>query len=475
MPPCIPDLPPRSRGANWRWWFCGLLLLATMINYMDRLTLNLLKVHITVDLGMDDRDYGCLEAGFGIAFALGAVLSGFLVDRWNVFWVYPIALVGWSAAGLATGFAQGFGTMLLCRMMLGFFEAANWPCALRATQHLLSADERSLGNSILQSGAAVGSLVIPGVIWLLFDESRPETWRLPFLVVGAAGVLWVMLWWTIVRPADLALHPTASASSEDEQKEAFSLPRAVFRRRLVALIILVISINMTWHFLRAWLPAYLMEKHDFTQNETNLFSFGYYVFTDFGALASGFVTLWLIRSGRLVHASRRLIFLVGALLATLCLSVPFLPTGWMLIGVLLLVGFGSLGMFPCYYSFSQDLTVRSQGKLTGTLGACCWGAMFLWQIGIGQWVHYTKSYTLLFFLSGLTPLMGFTALLLFWGPTGEKPQAVSCRYPRSSCKTRRSCWRRLRSPLSFRSSRKSQALSRRRPLNNPSPTHPEDR
>jgi ACS family hexuronate transporter-like MFS transporter len=129
--------------------------------------------------------------------------------------------------------------------------------------------------------------------------------------------------------------------------------------------------------------------------------------------------MWLVRRGMRVHASRRLLFLMGALLAALCIAVPFLTEGWLVVGVLLPIGLGSLGMFPCYYSFSQDLTVRNQGKVTGTLGACCWCAMALWQIGIGHWVDYTKSYTLPFIISGLVPLIGFTVLLLFWGPTEE--------------------------------------------------------
>jgi ACS family hexuronate transporter-like MFS transporter len=410
-----PDLRNIDRGRSWRWWVCCLLLLATMINYMDRLTLNLLKVHINSDLGLDNRDYANLEAYFGLAFAAGAILFGFLVDRWNVFWVYPLALIGWSLAGIASGYARGFWDLIVCRMVLGLFEAANWPCALRTTQRILPPSERSMGNSILQSGAAVGAIVIPLVLLVLFDEARPQTWRLPFMVVGAVGMLWVFLWVAVVRPADLALLP-ATAPATAGPAAPPPLPRGVFVRRFAVLIVLVVTINMTWHFLRAWLPSFLMEKHHFTQNQTNFFSAGYYVFTDLGALTAGFASLRLVQLGGGVHASRRFVFLVGALLATLCLAAAFLPSGWGLVGVLFLVGFGALGMFPCYYSFSQDLTARNQGKVTGTLGACCWGAMYIWQQIIGQWVHYTQSYTLPFVIAGLAPLVGFAALLLLWGP-----------------------------------------------------------
>jgi ACS family hexuronate transporter-like MFS transporter len=136
------------------------------------------------------------------------------------------------------------------------------------------------------------------------------------------------------------------------------------------------------------------------------------------------VSLWLARSGMRVHASRRLVFLVGALLTTLCLVVPFVSEVWALVPMLLLVGFGSLAVFPCYYSFSQDLTVRHQGKLTGTLGACCWVAMFLWQMAIGRLVHHTGEYKVPFLIAGLAPMIGFTALLLLWGNVEEPATKV---------------------------------------------------
>jgi ACS family hexuronate transporter-like MFS transporter len=405
-----------TRSPNWRWWVCGLLLLATMINYMDRLTLNLLAKYILEDLGMDERDYASIEAGFALAFAFGAIVCGFIVDRWNVFWVYPVAVLAWSAAGYFSGFATGFYTLLLCRVMLGVAEAANWPCALRTTQRILPPSDRAMGNSILQSGAAVGAILIPFVLFALFDEQRIETWRLPFFVVGAGGMLWVFAWWASLRPADLKLtHDTGPAGKFIGPE----LTPRVAMRRFFVLVILVVTINMTWHFLRAWGPLYLQNAHGFSSRDTFRFSIAYYICTDIGALTAGFVTLRLARGGLPVHSSRSLVFLAFALLTTLCILVPFLTSGMLLVAAMLVVGFGALGVFPNYYSFSQDLTTRHQGKLTGTLGCCCWMAMAGWQKGIGWLVHETGSYTVPFIISGLAPLFGFLMLLFLWGKTEE--------------------------------------------------------
>jgi MFS transporter, ACS family, hexuronate transporter len=276
-----------------------------------------------------------------------------------------------------------------------------------------------MGNSILQSGAALGAIFVPLMVLMLFEEEVPATWRKPFFVVGAVGAGWVVLWWLSVRPADLALLHVAP-------KNAFAktigpvVPSERSIRRYVVLIVLVVTINMTWHFLRAWGPLFLQKSAGFTTNETSWFSLAYYVFSDAGTLSAGFLTLQLVRGGMPVHASRRLVFFGFALLTTLCAAVPFLPGTWTLVAALVVVGFGALGVFPNYYSFSQDLTVRHQGIVTGTLGCCCWVAMAVWQKTIGLLVTSTGSYTIPFLIAGIAPLLGFAVLLLFWGKT-EKP------------------------------------------------------
>jgi hypothetical protein len=99
----------------------------------------------------------------------------------------------------------------------------------------------------------------------------------------------------------------------------------------------------------------------------------------------------------------------------------YLNTGLLLLGVFLVIGFAALGMFPNYYTFSQEITVRYQGKLTGTLGCICWLAMSLLQEVVGDSVERTHSYTTSVALAGVAPLLAVAVLLLFWGKTVVGP------------------------------------------------------
>jgi ACS family hexuronate transporter-like MFS transporter len=116
-----------ARNSSWRWWVCGLLLLASMINYMDRQTLANAAVRITKQFSLSQEQYGNLEFGFGWAFAAGSIVFGFMVDRISVRLVYPAVLLLWSATGFLTGFVRGYDELLACRILLGLFEAGHWP------------------------------------------------------------------------------------------------------------------------------------------------------------------------------------------------------------------------------------------------------------------------------------------------------------------------------------------------------------
>src|SRR5205823_4128833 len=111
-----------------------------------------------------------------------AIVMGWLADRWNVRWIYPLAVLAWSLAGFLTGLAFDFTTLLICRFLLGLAEAGNWPCALRTTQRVLAPAERAMGNSILQSGAALGAVLTPIIVVVL--TTATGTWRYPFMVIG---------------------------------------------------------------------------------------------------------------------------------------------------------------------------------------------------------------------------------------------------------------------------------------------------
>jgi ACS family hexuronate transporter-like MFS transporter len=401
------------------WGICGLLLLATMIMYMDRLALSQQKTEITTALGLDNTDYGRLELGFGLAFAVGGIVTGLLADRISPRWFYPVVLMGWSSVGFATGWVTSYWQLFACRVLLGFFEAGHWPCALVTAQRLLSRHDRSMGNGILQSGAALGAILTPFVV-LLLAGPEPESWRIPFRVIGALGIFWVIGWLSTIRKADLELKPSdvPAPASNEEAAAAPSTDSSLLIRRFLALGVVVIVINWFWQYLRAWMPGMLREQYGYGREEVQYFSIAYYVAADIGCLSAGFVTPWLVGRGLTLHGARMSVFAFCTLLTAMSTLVAVLPASWMLLAMLLVLGFGSLGQFPMYYALTQEISTRRLGRVTGILSFLTWTATGLINELIGRWVDYAHSYSAVTFVAGLMPLVGLMALLLLWD--GEK-------------------------------------------------------
>ncbi len=399
-----------SRSPTWKWWICGLLLLASTINYMDRQTLANASVRITREFSLNQEQYGNLELVFGWAFAAGSLCFGWIVDRYPVRWVYPTALLGWSLMGCATGWSQSYTSLLGCRMLLGFFEGGHWPCAIKTTRLLLEAKDRSMGNSVLQSGTSIGAILTPLLMrWLLTEESG--SWRGAFQLIGLGGLTWLIAWFALVRRRDL--DEPATEQPDGTHSEPHSITRWLFSRRMLVVMVVIALINTGWQILRAWLPRFLQQGRGYSESEALYFNSLFYIATDVGVIGAGAATIWLYRRGWTIHGARQTAFLGCALLSALTLALVQLPRGPLLLGGLLFVGAGALGVFPIYHALTQDISRRHQGMVSGLGGVAAW-ALSPAQKYFGRLVDRTGSFDLGFAIVGCLPLLAFVVLWLFW-------------------------------------------------------------
>ncbi len=417
-PTADPKDGPAEISNAWVWKVCGVLLLASSINYMDRQTLSSISVRITDEFQLSNEQYASLEAGFGYAFAIGALFFGAVADRVNIRWLYPVAVLAWSAMGVLTGLAQTFAMLFVCRTLLGMFEAGHWPCALKTTQRLLPPSKRTLGNSVLQSGTAIGAIATPLILNQMLTDA-PGSWRPAFQAIGLTGVVWAILWLSLVRSRDLAPLPQHAAGMTFRD-----FLTAIFSRRFLTLVAAVCLINTCYHIFRVWMPRFLQNERGYLESTMLNFQSCYYIANDIGCLGAGFLTVWMHEQGWSVHWSRLSVFAFCGVLTGLSLLIPFLPAGPLLLGVLLLISMGSLGMFPCYYSFSQELSQQHQGKVTGLLGAFAWFFVSSLHKPLGRFIDQTGHTDWGLALAGLVPLLAAAIILIGWGPDKHPAESV---------------------------------------------------
>lgn len=419
-----PHPTPDERSPAWTSLLCAVLLSATFINYADRVVVTQNAVPILKEFEASEEEYGKINGRFGLGFAFGAVVFGILADLLPVRWLYPAVVLAWSTFGAVSGNAKTLDELIQYQTLLGFFEAGHWPCALRTTQRVFRPEKRTLGNSLLQSGAALGAVVTPLVI-LAIHQRAPEHWRVSFYLAGALGIPWAVGWLLLVRDSDLA-RPVIQ-TDDSPTGRGFATPASdppflhVFlMRRWWVLLAIVLFINTVWHYIRVWMPV-ILEKdrhysHEFVQGYTSLYNAA----TFLGSLASGGLTAWLVRQNWHVHRARLAAFLLFAVLTALCAVAAFLPNGSLLLGTLLLVAFGSLGLFPVYYSLNQEISAKHQGKVGGVLGFTAWMVMSYVHPAVGKAVDTNPGIRPWIFATvGLLPLAGWIVLALFWGRRGE--------------------------------------------------------
>lgn len=433
-PPASPPTGPAAPGGRsklWKWWICGLLLCASTINYTDRVTLSTIATRITAQFHLTQENYGTIETGFGLAFAAGSLAFGLVSDRLPVRFVYPAALLLWSAAGFLTGFARNYQELLLCRILLGFFEGGHWPCAIKTTRWLLEPKDRSMGNSVLQSGTSIGAIITPLIMRVLLTDD-PNSWRQAFQIIGAAGVVWIVAWFALVRRTDLASqtsrttttvpHPTQIGAAVTGESD--SLFHAIFSRRMLVILVVIALINTWWQLLRAWLPKILQEGRGYTEKDMLSFLPAFYIATDVGVIAAGALTLWLHRRGATVHGARLGAFGAGAAMSAIAVVAAFTPHGPWLLAMLMVMGAGALGLFPIYHALTQDFPSKHQGTISGLGGVAAW-ALSPAQKYYGRLVDQTGSFDLGFAIAGAMPLAAFLVLALFWprepGPDRTQP------------------------------------------------------
>jgi len=416
----------------WPWAICGILLVATLLNYMDRQALAVTLPALKVQFNLAEGRVGMVEGCFGYAFAFGAIFFGLIADKTGPRFLYPIVLGGWSLAGIATSLAGqtwltsilespddpvGTGVyhwLLICRVALGFFEAGHWPCALLTVRAILNERDRTLGNGILQSGASIGAVIVP--FYVEAAEWAGQSWEFPFWSIGIVGLLWIPAWFALVTGRDLSTPKVDAGDILESNRISGSASQQLsdLTQRLIVLAIMIATLNVSWQFLRAWLALFLQDHHHYSKEATRGLMAGYFIAADVGCILSGVLVKRLVSAGWQVHRSRLLGYFIFSLLTACGALVPYAGNGWVMNLLLFTAGAGILGLHPYYYAFTQEISHKYMGTFSGFLAAGGWIVSATTSIYIGRQIEASKSYELGLLIVGFAPMIGFVVLFLLW-------------------------------------------------------------
>lgn len=252
------------------------------------------------------------------------------------------------------------------------------------------------------------------------------SWVFPrpvFVWVGAVGLAWVLLWLVMMRPKTLQAKEIADRAAPVGRP--VSIWPILIGRRFWAVALLIMGTQTVWHIFRVWLVKFLQTGRGYGQSAALDFTSAYYIATDIGCFVAGIASLWLVRKWAVSpHSSRRIVYAGGCVLTSLCVFIPKLSQGWLLLAVLLLIGAGALAQFPSYYSYVQELSADHVGKLTGLLSMWVWAVTSPLQSLFGWIADRTGSYDLGLVVAGLVPWMGVLAMRFLWDPAEKEAAAA---------------------------------------------------
>lgn len=392
-----------------RWYIAALLFASTVINYIDRQTISVLKPRIMADLHLSQLEYARIIQGWLIAYTVMYVVSGFLVDRWGTRKALALFIGWWSLANILHVFARTGAQLRLFQVLLGIGEPGNYTAAGRIASEWYPPKERATINGLVNAGSAVGAiLAIPLVAWLALNHG----WRYAFLVTGLLSFAWLIPWLIFFRL------PARHSSITDEELDYIQSGQQLFspdgentirhlirRSDLWALMFARFLSDPVWWFYLFWLPGFLQEQRGFSLQEVALFGWLPYLASDLGGIFGGWVSDRLIIFARGPVKARLIPMTACALLMPVSLLVPSLQSRVWLIAVLCIVTFAHMGWKTNLMTITNDIyPVDCIGTVSGLLmlGSGVGGFLFQGIIArIAQSASYGPVFTMMGFMHPL--------------------------------------------------------------------------
>jgi MFS family permease len=337
-----------------------MLGVAIFLNYVDRGALPIAAPVLKGELGLSNEAYGLAVSAFFWVYAPVQMFAGWLCDRFSVYKLLALGIVIWAGSTLLMGFAGGFMSLLVLRIMLGVGESLAFPGSSKIIARHVPPERRGVANAALAMGIALGPAVGTLAGGLMVAHWG---WRAMFFVFGAVTLLWLLPWQRTVR--------ALGAVRLDDAGPGVGVAAVVRQWPLWSMSIVHSLGNYCFYFLLAWLPLYLTKSRGFSLTEmTFLASLGYAV-QGACAFLYGHFSDWWTRSGRSEGAIRRGMMIASQSLAALSiLGLAYAHTA-LEIGILLcLAGAASASLSMNLYAVAQMFAgPRASGTWVGMQNA----------------------------------------------------------------------------------------------------------
>ena len=351
---------PTPKGA---WGITFLLFLYMLVNFADKIVVGLAGVPIMTELKLEPEQFGLLGSSFFFLFSISAIIVGFIVNRIETRWVLLVLAVVWALAQFPMLGTISFGTLLICRIILGAGEGPAAAVAVHAIYKWFPDEKRALPTAVLSQGSAFGViLAVPALNWVIVNHS----WHYAFGALGVVGLMWVVAWLVWGKEGPL-VQTTAMAAAEPRIPYFQLLTSRTFVGCCVATFgaYWVLSLGLTWF------TPFIVKGLGFSQAEAGLISIMPWVSGAIVVILTGWISQAMMARGFTTRVARGVVGSVPLIVGGLILAVmPRVAPGGLMIA-LLVVGSGLCGSIyvVCAPMLGEFTPVSQRGAVIAIYGA----------------------------------------------------------------------------------------------------------
>ena len=395
--------PPGPRVGHYRWVICALVFFATTVNYIDRQVIGILKPTLQQQLGWSEVDYADIVFAFQLAYAIGLLITGRLIDRLGTKLGYALALFVWSLAAMGHAAARSVVGFSVARFTLGLGEAANFPAAIKSVAEWFPRRERAFATGLFNSGSNVGAIVAPLLVpWITLRYG----WQAAFLVTGGIGLVWLLFWWPLYGSPER--HPRVGAaelahirSEPDEPGVRLRWRDLVTHRQTWAFAIAKFMTDPIWWLYLYWVPDFLNRNHGIDLQHIGPPLVTIYLVADLGSIGGGYLSSWLLKRGWNVNAARKTAMLTCAVAVVPIILASRVSSLWTAVAIVSLAAAAHQGWSANVFTMATDMFPRwAIGTVVGFGGmAGAIGGMLIAKI-TGFLLQTTGSYLVVFGIAG---------------------------------------------------------------------------
>ena len=396
--------------SNYRWKILALLFFSTTINYLDRNVLSILAPTLQKKYGWSEIEYGYIVTAFQLAYGLGVIFVGKLLDRFGNRVIFAIAILAWSLAGMGHALAKTVIGFAFARFFLGLGESANFPASVKTVAEWFPKKERALATGIFNAGSNIGAILAPLLIPFVVLRYG---WQWAFIFTGFLGVIWLFCWMTSYRVPEK--HKKVSAdelayinSDEPEPIAKISWLKLVVRRETITICLSRFFTDPVWWFLLYWLPKFLDKQYGVGLTGLEIPLVTIYIVADLGGVTGGWLSSHYIKKGMSIDRSRKRTMLLCALCALPVIFIAQVPPLWVSIGLISLAAAAHCGWAANIFTLVSDQFPKT--AVATIIGISTFAAVLgsvLVSSAIGFVLEKTGSYSLIFTTAGFMYLLGW--------------------------------------------------------------------